>query len=159
LMDPSALLVTPGQQYESQWLANQLAAAPNPAEAAAAEMAAISGGFGQGQRRGGGGGGAYVTGGGGSGLPWHLRPENQLSETPGAVVFRPSGAGLTDWSSYNPAGAYDRWAGTQPVVMGNMTAQSGAPEGTFYNPATNQSQYNYGMPDYYDDLPAMNIPG
>lgn len=49
LFDPTGLLVSPGQQQEWQYLANQLAAAPSPTEAAREEMSAIAGGAGFGQ--------------------------------------------------------------------------------------------------------------
>lgn len=54
-VDPSALLVRPEQQQEWQYLANQLKAAPDPAQAAAANLANLQAGMGAGTTAGGGG--------------------------------------------------------------------------------------------------------
>lgn len=51
--DPSALFVTPAQQQEWQYLANMMAAAPSPAEAAAEELSAARSGVGYGGSLGG----------------------------------------------------------------------------------------------------------
>jgi hypothetical protein len=134
LMDPSSLMVTPAEQQQWQYLANTLKAAPNPAQAAAAEMAAVQAGLGSGQSRGlGGGGGSIVAGGGGGGLPWYAQPGNQpladwnsrSAAADAAIRSRYGGytgaSGMSDYSRFAAPG--------QQIVQGNMTAQ--APGGGF----------------------------
>jgi hypothetical protein len=48
-LDPSSMMVTPSQQLQQQDYANQLSAAPNPTQAAMANLAALQRGMGQGQ--------------------------------------------------------------------------------------------------------------
>lgn len=60
-VNPADLLVQPTQQQEWQYLANQLRAAPNPAEAAAANLANLQAGMGAGQSAGGGGTGHRLS--------------------------------------------------------------------------------------------------
>ena len=144
LYDPSQMLVTPAQQQEAQYMSNVLAAAPNPAQAAAAEEAAIQRGIQAGQGAGGTRAAAMPT----------------TVSFPSAGGTKPYTPAYTDIPQNAYAGSYTtpiagdpyaRWQQTQPTFAGPTVASSTweTPADTYYNPVTNQSSYNYGIPDYW----------
>lgn len=153
LFDPSQLLVTPAQQQEAQYMANVLAAAPNPAAAAAAEQAAIQAGMSAGQGASGRGVPgpttvSFPSGGGfqgstGSSIAPYSSPELQRAQQATFLeteLARKRAEALAAQPYYN-----------LPSYAGPTVAPTtyGMPADTFYNPYTDQSQYTYGIPQYY----------
>lgn len=127
LMDPASLLITPEQQQGWQWMANQMAAAPSPQEAAMANLAALQGGM----RRG------TVPGPTSVSFPGGGAPTPSGYSAPAPRTY--SG---TMGPAYDPTGMYDRWRTTQPVVYGNMTGAPAGSETSLY-PAS-----QYGLPTW-----------
>lgn len=155
LMDPSSLLVTPAQQQEWQYLANMLAAAPDPTQAALTNLANVSGGMGQAYRGPSYGGslhlGATSGGGGGYGPDiWHT-PATGGKEAGPAPWF--SGTKFRDYTNVGPTAMtpsqiqeWNRlWAGP-----GGSQAPTGAPGSLYFRGSGEENLFGDGDMVGYD---------
>lgn len=158
-LDLASMMVTPTQQQEWQDIANVRAAAPDPSQAAAANLYAQSLGRNLGQRA--------VS----SGYSPAYTPLTPTTTATSSVPSLWSGVGVSPWAQPYPAGTgtYDYGAGAYETPIWGTTGLFGATDqsgsalaDTYYNPATNQSvyapgyfdwtapEYNYTAPDYAD---------
>jgi hypothetical protein len=206
LMDPAAMtqfFVTPQQELDTMWLANQLAAAPDPRTAAETELANLKSALGLGMGAAGGGGRGvspttWTTAGGGwgpdmttpgptmisgsgvdrggrftgSAADWYnnigwTQPGPVAGLWPGMSTGSPTdygstitegGAGLFPGMGGAPAGLGTGgegvggpwWNPQVGLTTPDMGMQLGTvPDNTYYNPATNTSNFDPFGTDYY----------
>ena len=141
--DPSALLLNPNDIWAAQWLANQAAAAPDPTEAAMAELAALREALGLGAMR----NQTYS-------VPRYDQPIPTTRTDTGRASAADIWAQTPLWArggpAYGPSTAYERWRADQPRYYNPETPVS--PYSFIGTPGGAAQQTGYGQWEQYGDL-------